>query len=137
VPEVTLWVVLFAVVCVAYGVLAVLSARAGRGAAEVLLTIGLASAVFAGRAVFGHGSALGALRGATLMPSLILFVTGGRPSRVFDRRIKARTLRRMPKGERQAFEREDFKSGMSQFALTVCVVVGAIVYVVGDLTFLD
>jgi hypothetical protein len=134
----TLWLVLFAATCVAYAVLAVLSARAGRGVTEILLVVGLSSAVFAGRAVFGGSSTLGALRGATLVPLLALVVTGGRPPRIFDPPgIKARALRRMPKPERQAYEREEFKSFLSQLAFVACIVGGAIVYVLNDLTFLD
>jgi hypothetical protein len=134
----TLWLILFAATCVVYAVLAVLSARAGRGAGEILLIIGLSSAVFLAQDLFAGTSTLGALRGATLLPLVILVVTGGRPPRIFDPPgIKARTLRRMPKHERQAVEREGFKSFLSQLALTACIVVGVLVYVLNDLTFLD
>jgi hypothetical protein len=134
----TLWVILFAATCIAYGVLAVIGARAGRGATEVLLVIGLSSAVFLARAVFTGASTLGALRGATLVPTLVLVVTGGRPPRIFDPPgIKARALRRMPKRERRALESEGLKSFLSQLALLACIVVAVIVYDLNDLTFLD
>jgi hypothetical protein len=133
----TLWLALFGAVCCAYAVQAVLSARAGRSAGEVLLIIGGSTAVFAARALVGDSSTLGSLRGATLIPLVILIITGGRPPRIFDQRVKARTIRRMPKKEREAFYREDFKSGISQLALVLCIIVGVLVYQLMDLTFLD
>ena len=58
--------------------------------------------------------------------------------RIFDPPgIKARAFRRMPKSDREALEREGLKSLLSQLALMTCIVAGAIVYVLNDLTFLD
>lgn len=135
----TLWLALFAAAWCAYGVLAVVSARgSGREAGEVLSGVAVASGTFFMRSAIEGTSALGALRGATLVSLLILVVTAGRPARIFDPPgMKARDYRRLPREQRKAIDRRGRRTLLSQAALLVCIIVGTGAYVLTDSTFLD
>jgi hypothetical protein len=135
----SLWLGLFAATWILYVALALLSARqAGRDAVEVLLAIVVTSSLFFGRSVFEGTSVLGALRGATSISLLILVITGGRPARVFDPPgMKARHYRRLSRAEREAVDRRERASFLSQVALLGCIVGGVIAYEVSGSTFLD
>jgi hypothetical protein len=132
----TLWITLFAATWVVYVVLAVLSARgSGREAGEVLVGVVAASSVFFVRSATEGTSFVGALRGATLVS---LLLTGGRPALVFDPPgMKARTYRRLSREDREAVDRRERASCLSQLALMVCIIGGVTAYVVAGWTFLD
>lgn len=135
----TLWLCLFVVTWVAYVVLALVSARAsGREAGEVFVPVVATSSVFFVRSGIDGTSLLGALRGATLLSLLILVITGGRPARAFDPPgMKARAYRRLSREEREAIDRRDRASCLTQLALIICIVGGVITYAVAGWTFLD
>ena len=135
----TLWLGLFAVTWLAYVVLAMVSARAsGREAAEVFVPVVASSTAFFVRSGIDGTSLLGALRGATLLSLLILVITGGRPARVFDPPgMKARAYRRLSREEREAVDRRDRASCLSQLALIICILGAVITYALAGWTFLD
>jgi hypothetical protein len=135
----TLWLSLFAATWLLYVVLALVSARAsGWEAGEVLVGVVAVSSAFFARCGIEGTSLLGALRGATLVSLLILLITGGRPARVFDPPgMKARTYRRLSREEREAIDRRDRASCLSQFALILCIIGGATAYELAGWTFLD
>ena len=135
----TLWLSLFAATWVVYLVLAMVSARAsGREAGEVLAGVVAASSAFFARSGIDGTSLLGALRGATLVSVLIIVITAGRPTRVFDPPgMKARAYRRMSREEREAIDRRDRASCLSQLALIICIIGGVTAYALAGWTFLD
>jgi hypothetical protein len=135
----TLWLTLFAATWLVYVVLALVSARAnGWEAGEVLVGVVAASGAFLLRSAIEGTSLIGALRGATLASALILLITGGHPARIFDPPgMKARAYRRLSRQEREAIDRRDRASCLSQLALTLCIIGGVTTYVVAGWTFLD
>ncbi|MGW6282061.1 hypothetical protein [Kribbella sp. NPDC055071] len=135
----TLWLSLFAATWVVYVVLALLSARgSGREAGEVLAAVVATSGAFFARTGIEGTSLLGALRGATLVSLLIIVITGGRPARVFDPPgMKARAYRRLSREDRDAIDRRDRASCLTQLVLTVCIIGGVTAYVFAGWTFLD
>ncbi|MFF0266075.1 hypothetical protein [Kribbella sp. NPDC004536] len=83
-------------------------------------------------------SLLGALRGGTLVSVLMIAITGGRPARVFDPPgMKARAYRRLPSEEREAIDRRNRASCLSQCALILCIIVGVTTYAIAGWTFLN
>jgi hypothetical protein len=134
----TLWITLFAATWCVYVVLTVRSARAnGWEAVMVLLVVAVPSIAFFTRSNLQGTSTLGALRGATLVPLMVLLVTGARPTRVFDRPgMKARAYRRMSREQREAVDREDRASFLAQLALIAGLIAGVLAYDLSGATFL-
>ena len=138
-PCMTLWLSLFAATWLLYVVLAAFSARSsGREAGEVLVAVVATSGAFFTRSAIDGTSLLGALRGGTLVSLLIIVITAGRPARVFDPPgMKARAYRRLSREEREAIDRRDRASCLSQLALIVCIITGVTTYAVAGWTFLN
>lgn len=135
----SLWLSLFAAMWSTYVVLALLSARAsGREVGEVLVAVVATSGALFARIGIEGTSLLGTLRGATLALGLIILVTGGRPARIFDPPgMKARAYRRLSRAEREAIDRRDRASCLSQLAFFLCLIIGIAAYVIAGWTFLD
>jgi hypothetical protein len=136
----TLWLALFAATWAVYLALAARCARKNQlEAAEILIVIAGSSVGFFSRTVLGGtATTLGALRGATLLALLVLVVSLGHPPRIFDPPgIKARTRRRLPRAERDALERREAYSALSQLAFITALIIAITIYTTMDLTFLD
>jgi hypothetical protein len=78
------------------------------------------------------------LYGSALLSALILVVTLGDPSLMFDLHLmKAKQFRRLPKVEQARVKAKDRRSGVAQLTFIVIVVVAVSLYVALDWTFLD
>lgn len=122
-----------------YLVLAAVKSRTSRlDAAGVISGVLLSTAVFFVRALTSGTSLDGMLYGAALLSTVILLVTAGDPSLMFDiHQMKKKQFRRLSKQEQARVKARDLRSGIAQFAFTLIVIVGASLYVGLGWTFLD
>ncbi|WP_134128872.1 hypothetical protein [Kribbella pratensis] len=122
-----------------YLVLAAVKSRTSRiGAAGAISGVLLATVTFFIRGLAVGTSLDGMLYGAALLSIVILLITGGDPSLMFDiHHMKGKQFRRLSKQERARVKARDRRSGTAQFAFIAIVIVGASLYVGLGWTFLD
>lgn len=122
-----------------YLALAAVKSRTSRiGAAGAMSGVLLSTAVFFIRGLASGTSLDGMLYGASLLSTVILLVTLGDPSLMFDiHQMKGKQFRRLPKQEQAKARARDLRSGIAQIAFTLIVIAGASLYVGLGWTFLD
>jgi hypothetical protein len=132
-------IVAFAATWLVYLVLAAVKSRTSRiGAVGALAGVRLSTVVFFVRGLASGTSIDGMLYGAALLSAVILLVTLGDPSLMFDiHQMKGKQFRRLPKQEQAKVRSRDLRSGIAQFTFTLLVIVGASLYVGLGWTFLD
>jgi hypothetical protein len=129
----------FAATWLVYIVLAAVRSRTSRIGAPGAISGVLASTVV----FFIRGSAAGTsldgmLYGSALLSTLILVVTLGDPSLMFDiHQMKGKQFRRLPKSEQARVKARGQRSGCAQFAFIGLVIIGVALYVGLGWTFLD
>ncbi|WP_405064493.1 hypothetical protein OG474_23330 [Kribbella sp. NBC_01505] len=129
----------FAVTWAVYVCLAVVKSRGNRvDGAAVLGAVLLATVTFFVRALVAGTSLDSVFYGAALLSVLILAVTLGDPSLMFDiHQMKGKQFRRLPKAEQAKVRARDRRSGIAQLSFLVIVVVASSLYVSLDWTFLN
>jgi hypothetical protein len=122
-----------------YLVLAAVKSRSSRvDGVAVIGAVVLSTSGFFVRGLIAGTSLDGMLYGSALLSALILVVTLGDPSLMFDLHLmKAKQFRRLPKVEQARVKAKDRRSGVAQLTFIVIVVVAVSLYVALDWTFLD
>jgi hypothetical protein len=129
----------FAATWLIYLVIAAVKSRTSRiGAVGAIGGVLLSTVVFFVRGLASGTSIDGTLYGAALLSAVILLVTLGDPSLMFDiHQMKGKQFRRLSKQDQAKVKARDLRSGVAQFAFTAIVIVGASLYVGLGWTFLD
>lgn len=132
-------VLVFVASWLVYLVLAAVKSRRSRvGAAGVVSAIILSTAAFFIRGLVSGTSLDSVFYGAALLSGLILVITLGDPSLMFDiHQMKAKQFRRLSKAEQAEVRARDRRSGISQLAFLIVVIVAISLYVGFDWTFLN
>jgi|tagenome__1003787_1003787.scaffolds.fasta_scaffold20419024_1 hypothetical protein len=122
-----------------YLVLATVKSRTSRiGAAGAISGVLLSTMTFFARELATGTSLDGMLYGAALLSTVILVITGGDPSLMFDiHQMKGKQFRRLSKQEQASVKARDLRSGIAQLSFILIVIVGAALYVGFGWTFLD
>jgi hypothetical protein len=121
----------FVSVWLVYLVLAAVRSRSSRvGKAEIIYAVALSTAVFFIRGLVAGASLDSMLYGSALLSGLILLITLGDPSLMFDiHQVKGKKFRRLSKSEQARVKARDRRSGISQLLFIVVVVAGVSCYV--------
>ena len=138
-PLLAMALVAFGTTWLIYLVLAAVKSRTSRiGAAGAISCVLLSTVTFFVRGLAAGTSLDGMLCGAALLSIVILLITGGDPSLMFDiHQMKGKQFRRLSKQEQARVKARDRRSGTAQFAFIAIVIVGASLYVELGWTFLD
>lgn len=122
-----------------YLVLAAVKSRTSRiGAAGAISGVLLSTVTFFVRGLAAGTSLDGMLYGAALLSAVILLITGGDPSLMFDiHQMKGKQFRRLSKQEQARVKTRDRRSGIAQLSFIAVVIGGASLYVGLGWTFLD
>jgi hypothetical protein len=122
-----------------YLVLAAVKSRTSRiGAAGAISGVLLSTVTLFVRGLATGTSLDGMLYGAALLSTVILLITGGDPSLMFDiHQMKGKQFRRLSEQEQARVKGRDRRSGIAQFAFIAFVIVGAPLYAGLGWTFLD
>jgi hypothetical protein len=129
----------FAATWLIYIVLAAVRSRASRiGAGGVISGVLVSTVVFFIRESAAGTSLDGMLYGSALLSTLILVITLGDPSLMFDiHQMKGKQFRRLPKSEQARVKARAQRSGCAQLAFIGLIIVGVSLYMGLGWTFLD
>ncbi len=130
--------VVFAATWLAYLVMAAVKARTTKlGALGAVGVVAMSTAAFFIRGLIAGASLDSMLYGSALLSALILVVTLGDPSLMFDiHQMKGKEFRRLPKAKQAEVKAKDRRSAIAQVTFTVVVIVAVSLYVASDWTFL-
>lgn len=130
--------VVFAATWLVYLVVAAVKARTTKlGALGAVGVVAMATAAFFIRGLIAGASVDSMLYGSALLSALILLVTLGDPSLMFDiHQMKGKEFRRLPKAKQAEVRRKETRSAIAQVSFLVVVIVGVALYVAFDWTFL-
>ncbi|MFI5714099.1 hypothetical protein [Kribbella sp. NPDC051620] len=131
--------VVFVAVWLVYLVLAAVKSRGSRVDSVVVIgAVVLSTLGFFVRGLIAGTSLDSMFYGSALLSALILVVTLGDPSLMFDIHLmKGKQFRRLPKAEQLKVKARDKRSAIAQLTFALIVVVAVSLYVGLDWTFLD
>ncbi len=129
----------FAASWLVYVVLAAVKSRSSRiGALGAIGAVVMSTSAFFIRGLIAGTSLDSMLYGSALLSALILVVTLGDPSLMFDiHQMKGKEFRRLPKAKQAEVKAKDRRSGIAQITFLVVVIVAVSLYAAFGWTFLS